>query len=518
MPIDPRIPLMGGAPEAPRLVDKVGQFMNIKDMMQRQEINSMALQNERLKMYQLEQLMRDESVALEVLGQYGGDINQAKDPLIRAIGPRALPILEKMAKTDEAIASLNTETAKALKERLSIVGDSIDGIESLPQEQRSAAYAQMMTQFEQMGILTPEMKQSIPLQYPGSEMLAGFGDYLGRLKKQVELKVAETLQKKADVDLEKSRLDLESSRRTMPGESGLTPYQDRDLKMREGDVTEPELAFRAANGDESAQRALEIIQRQRVAIEKAKAEAGLGGGGMDVAAATVDPNSASILSQTGLSIPAFFVLTGRAPQLPRDRATRNKAMREAEQWANSRGVDISTMASQYQSYNSVLESNIDRMNRTKIMEDELIGTVENIREVAKGADFGRLRAANVAKVFAGQEVNDNLTQQYKMHLFQLRNELAAYGAATQGRSGNNITLADMKEAEETIMNGIAAGSVDGLERAVKNSTTKMEEVMKRSVHTARKAVWELFGVGENYGKGGKGKPASKPKSDPLGIF
>jgi hypothetical protein len=74
----------------------------------------------------------------------------------------------------------------------------------------------------------------------------------------------------------------------------------------------------------------------------------------------------------------------------------------------------------------------------------------------------------------------------------------------------------MKEAEETIMNGIAAGSVDGLERAVKNSTTKMEEVMKRSVHSARRAVWELFGVGENYGRGGRA-PASGGRP-PLSSF
>ena len=211
-----------------------------------------------------------------------------------------------------------------------------------------------------------------------------------------------------------------------------------------------------------------------------------------------DPNSRSILAQTGLSYPAFLVLTGQAAKLPRDRATRTKAFNEAQKWANKRGVDVSTFSSQYQAHNAALSSNIDRLNRTKIMEAELEGTIENLQDVVKSKDLKRLNFANVARIWAGQETNDPLAQQYAMHLYQLRNELAAYGAATQGRSGNQITLHDMREAENTIRNGIASGSLSGLAAAVKNSTRKMDAVMQRSVDAARKSVWELFGVGEYY--------------------
>jgi tetratricopeptide (TPR) repeat protein len=225
-----------------------------------------------------------------------------------------------------------------------------------------------------------------------------------------------------------------------------------------------------------------------------------------------DPNSRSILAQTGLSYPAFLVLTGQAAKLPRDRASRAKAFNEAQKWANKRDVDVSTFISQYQAYNTALSSNIDRLNRTKIMEAELEGTIENLQDVVKSKDLRRLNFANVARIWAGQEMNDPLAQQYAMHLYQLRNELAAYGAATQGRSGNQITLQDMREAESTIRNGIASGSLSGLASAVKNSTRKMDTVMQRSVDAARKSVWELFGVGENY------KPKTPGARPPLSAF
>ena len=145
-----------------------------------------------------------------------------------------------------------------------------------------------------------------------------------------------------------------------------------------------------------------------------------------------DPASADILSQTGLSMNGFMALTGRLTQLPRDAATRNRATTEAQAFARKRGVDVSTLASQYKAQNAVLESNISRLNNTKIMEQELAGTVENLQAVI-GTDLSKVRIANVWKVWAGEQVNDPQAQQYAFHLGQLRNELAAYYAAAAGR-------------------------------------------------------------------------------------
>ncbi len=231
-----------------------------------------------------------------------------------------------------------------------------------------------------------------------------------------------------------------------------------------------------------------------------------GGGSTEVLPElSVDPNSQNILSQTGLSINAFRLLTGQGSQLPRDQATRNRAAKEAQEWARKNNVDIATLPSQYKTYNDVLSANISRLNNTKIMESELLGTIDNLKSVAKDADLGRLNFANVAKIWAGQQVNDSLAQQYALHLGQLRNELSAYYAATQGRTGNNITERDQRDAELVLRNGMAGGSLKGLQKAIENSTSKMGTVMQGSVERAQKQVWNLFGVGGNYNPtGGSG--------------
>lgn len=231
-----------------------------------------------------------------------------------------------------------------------------------------------------------------------------------------------------------------------------------------------------------------------------------------------NPESQSILAQTGLNLPAFMVLTGNMSQLSRDAATRTKASRDAQQWANSRGIDISTIASQYKAANETLQSNIQRMNNTKIMEDELQGTIQNMRDVVKDKDLGSLRFGNVLKVWAGQEVNDDLAQQYAQNLGQLRNELAGYYAATQGRSGSGITQGDYHEAENIIKNGISEGSLNGLQTSIEKSTGKMGGVMQRSVDSSRRQVWNLFGVGDKFkGSAPTAPPTNrKPLADIFG--
>jgi hypothetical protein len=215
-------------------------------------------------------------------------------------------------------------------------------------------------------------------------------------------------------------------------------------------------------------------------------------------AVVADPASRDILSQTGLSVPAFYAITGQNSKLPRDAATRRNAMREAGDFARKNGVDMSVMASQYDALNKSLAANIVRLNNTKIMEGEVLGTIENLQSVVKDAELSRLNRANVIKIWAGQEVNDGLAQQYATHLQQLRNQMSAYLAATQGRSGNQLLDSDKKEADRVIRNGLAAGSLSGLTTAIVNETEKMASVLEKSVDRSTHGVWSLFGVGRNY--------------------
>lgn len=234
----------------------------------------------------------------------------------------------------------------------------------------------------------------------------------------------------------------------------------------------------------------------------------LPGGGPSVVS-DPNPDSGSILAQTGLSMPAFAVLTGGAASLDRARATRGPAYKQAEDWANKRGIDISTFASQYEALNKVVKSNVERVNATRSLENEMLGTLDNLEPVANKAGLGSLNIANVARLYAGQQFNDPVVSEYALQLGQLRHELAGYNAALQGRTtAGSITDSDNKSAEQIIMNGLSAKGAGGLRKGVTASAEKMGKVLKGNLDLSRKDVWDLFGVGDNF-KGAK-EPTAKP--------
>lgn len=218
----------------------------------------------------------------------------------------------------------------------------------------------------------------------------------------------------------------------------------------------------------------------------------------------LDENSASILKQTGLPFNAFMWLTGSGTQLPRDKATRAMASKQAEDWANANGGhDVSSFKTQYKAQNDVLESNIKRYNQTKIMENEVIGTIQNTAEASNAAGLANLTPANWAEVWSGKKVNNPQIQEYTGDLHQLREELAGYYAALSGRSsssggGKAITDGDYTRAESVIENGITAKGMQGLLQSVVNSTGKMNQVLENQIDTTNKNIWDMFGVGQNY--------------------
>lgn len=216
-----------------------------------------------------------------------------------------------------------------------------------------------------------------------------------------------------------------------------------------------------------------------------------------------DPSAREILGQTGLTFPAFMLLTGTGSQLARDKATRTQATMVADQFAKQRGVDVSTFKSQYEANNQILQNNMKRYNQSKIMENEVLGTVQNLGPVANQALLGNVTAANLADLWAGKQVNNPVIQEYAVYLDQLRNELAGYFGALAGRgtgsSGSNrLTDRDFEEAQTLIQSGISNRGLGALQNAIIGSTAKMNRVLERSINDAQKNVWGLFGIGQNY--------------------
>ena len=217
---------------------------------------------------------------------------------------------------------------------------------------------------------------------------------------------------------------------------------------------------------------------------------------------STDQVNQSILSQTGLSLPQFNFLTQGTAALSRMNANdRKKIMADTTDWLNSKGIDVSTFQSQYKTYNDVLSKNINRFNSTVIAENELKGTLTNLGTTISDADLGHITPANVADIYAGRKTDNPTAQKYAFQLSQLKNEVALYFAATQGKASPDVI--DDQEAGDAIANGIGAGSVSGLTDAITQSTDKMKGVLQQSVDSSQKAVWDLFGAGSKY----------QPKSD-----
>lgn len=212
-------------------------------------------------------------------------------------------------------------------------------------------------------------------------------------------------------------------------------------------------------------------------------------------AAPLDPQSQDLMSQAGLSYNAFLALTGKMSALPRDRATRDRASREVADWARSKGMDVSTLASQYKAVNDTLETNIKRRNMVLSVQDELVGDVANLKTAAQRSGLTDARAANAAALWLRGQLNDPAAAEYAFALNALTNDLALYNAASTGRTADQ---SDINEAKQVVARGMAEGSLTGFETSLGRSVKNMGEVLERSVDRSRANVWQLFGVGDKY--------------------
>jgi hypothetical protein len=211
---------------------------------------------------------------------------------------------------------------------------------------------------------------------------------------------------------------------------------------------------------------------------------------------TLDPNSQSILAQTGLSVAAFNYLTQGTSALSRlSAADRQAVFNEAEDWLNKNGVDLSTFQSQYKAYTDTLQTNITRANQTQVFAGEVSGTVDQfVSDI--GSDFGGLKAANVTELLINGQTNDPTAQKYAFDLQTMQNDLAGYYAASRGASQPDD--ADLRAASNVITNGINAGSAGAFKSSIAANETKVTGVVNQAVDNAHKQVWTLFGVGDKY--------------------
>ena len=212
---------------------------------------------------------------------------------------------------------------------------------------------------------------------------------------------------------------------------------------------------------------------------------------------TTSANGGDILSATGLSVQEFAYLTlGQTALTRMPIGAQNQLKARVDNWLKKNSVDISTLQSQYKANNTTLSNNISRFNNTTIAEGEVLGTLSNIDSTAVAAGLGDVNITNVGKVLAGQQVNDPKANEYSFYFNDLKNSLAYYYAAQQGKASPDVI--DNQDAANVIVGGLAKGGVKGLQTAVTSTTVKMKGVLSKAVDDARQNVWSLFGVGDKY--------------------
>jgi hypothetical protein len=195
----------------------------------------------------------------------------------------------------------------------------------------------------------------------------------------------------------------------------------------------------------------------------------------------------------------MFLTTGTGALTRMSAAQRQQYMTEAQNFVNKQGIDISTFRSQYSAIGKTVEANSLRNNQAAVAESELDATLKNISSAAEGASLGKISKLNTAKIWAGQQLNDDSSSTFKFHLNQLREEFAMYNAALAGQldaNGNirQLSDADYKKADEIIQSGFAKGSIEGFQTALTASRSKMQTVLQDSIDAQNKQVWKLFGV------------------------
>jgi len=335
-------------------------------------------------------------------------------------------------------------------------------------------------------------------QLQRQQMTASITESMASIESQM-MNMGMTMQQNAATNVNKivTNVGYQGLAQQAQGNPQMLSYYEKLLILPPGSMSDPQ-----------ALKQLETYRQQQLAQGQQKINITLGGSGLSYAVPTDPSNPApnsggSLLSAAGLSLQAFNYLTQGVSSMSRmTNVQRNQIMSEANSWLNSHGIDVSTFQSRYDAYNKVLQGNIQRTNAAQIQENELQGTITNLAQTISQSDLGSIKAENVAKLFAGQQVNDPTVTKYATQLLSLRNELAGYNAAVRGNisasGGPSPDQSDMEEAAQVIQNGIGSGSLAGFQSAITSQQQKMGTVLQGSVDSANKQVWDLFGVGNQY--------------------
>lgn len=212
----------------------------------------------------------------------------------------------------------------------------------------------------------------------------------------------------------------------------------------------------------------------------------------------IDPTSNNLSAQTGLSDNAIKVMTGQTKGLRLNAQQSKDIGNEITKWGVAKGINTSTLQPQVAAQAKIIEQNVSRNNQATILEGELQASIDNSKQIVDDLKQGRVKMANVVKVWGGEQTNDPTTLKAVDQLSRLRNEVASYNAVAGGHLMENgtpaPTPADFKEAEHLISNGINSGGLTALQESIHLSAAKNRNILEKAIDDANKDFYKLFGA------------------------
>jgi len=227
MPINPQISLMARAPEMPDPVQQIGQYMTLKDLMQRGKENELDLQAKQGAMQRGQEFR-------------SGLARGASVKELAGIDPEmAIKYAEGLDKLDSNALANEKNRLDNLKQRVAIMGSTAGGILQAPPDRQEIMYQAARKSLIQNGLAKPE---EIPEQFDPNFVNQSFQQAISA-DKQVD-----AAQKVLDQKLAE-RKATEEGRHNLATET-----------QQAQSPTESALAYRAAKGDPTAAAALKQLK------------------------------------------------------------------------------------------------------------------------------------------------------------------------------------------------------------------------------------------------------------------
>jgi hypothetical protein len=519
MPINSDIALQARPVQMQEPAEAMSRVMQLKNMAQQNQMGQVQLQNAQMQNQALSQDQQDQQLVHQAYMDVGGDIEKLPQALAGKVSPKTLMSIQQSAlEQKKKLSEADTATLGLWQQQSKVTGEAAAALKAIPQEQRAQAFPQIAQQLISAGIPQENLKNiSLDDATLDSYITMGMGSEKATAL-EIQRRNEAQNQQLRPLQLREQTAKTNTAELTQPDASGLTPAQRQSAnKGSLHPITidmngKPVPAVQEIKPDGTSRIMFQGREIKNPVTYNASNSSAENSSNEPIA---VDTNSGAILAQTGLSQNAFLAGTGKLTSLPRDAKTRTKATKEWQDWAIKNGIDSSTFETRYKAYNDALDRSISIMSNTKRVEDELIGTIDNLEKAAKDSGFNSVRLGNVIKKYLKGEVNDAEVMRYAVHLNQLQSDLASYNAVTQGRTSTEIR--DIDDAKQVLKNGIAGGSFSGMKGALIDSVSKMGITMEKAVDRSSKAVWDLFGVGQNYKRKQGQSPTNTQQSSSPSI-